>query len=389
MKIGFLLGAGVSLPFAPTTSSLTERLLRGDDVHRHSDGTYFLSKEKYPALDNQESIDRIRSLLDFLKEHADRFFGQRKVRDRRAHYEDLYYSVTQLADAIDDFENPAINELLEKAGRLFIMPPLSRGPAFQSEDLFDETRRYMKGIISHSLTALQPDQDHLRQIVHAAQDRSFSRVEIFTLNHDLLVERTLENAGIQFSNGFVNCSDDLDSWDRASFARSRIKVRLTKLHGSVDWYPMRFSPQGPSVVCIPTNGDPDHARGPNGRFAELLPDRPVMLVGTFNKMMEYTMGIYADLFCAFRTALWSLDSVIVSGYSFSDKGVNASLVEWTRQNRERRLLIIAPHASDYAQTARGAIRHLFSDCGAQIEKKNEKFKDVDWNQIRAWHRIRR
>jgi hypothetical protein len=389
MKIGFLFGAGVSLPDAPTTKELTDILLKGDNVHRLSDGTYRLSKEKNPALDDPESIQRIRSLLEFLRRQADDFFSQRKLHSRTAHYEDLYYSVTQLADAVDDYENPAVGALLVEAEQRFAMPQLPCASGFQSNDLFEETRRYIKGIISHSLISLQPPQGHLRQIVQAAKDECFSRVEIFTLNHDPLIERTLEKEGIPFSNGFVKLNEDLHSWDRESFAESRVKVRLIKLHGSVDWYPMRFSPPDASIVCISTNGDPEHARGPNGRPPHLLPDRPVMLVGTFNKMMEYTMGIYADLFCAFRTALWSLDSLIVSGYSFSDKGVNASLVEWTRQNRERRLLIIAPHASDYAQTARGAIRHLFSDCGAQIEKMNEKFKDADWNQIRAWHRMRR
>ena len=60
-----------------------------------------------------------------------------------------------------------------------------------------------------------------------------------------------------------------------------------------------------------------------GKSTLLLLDRPEMLIGTFDKMLEYTMGIYADLFAGFRAGLRRLDILVISGYSFSDKGVNA------------------------------------------------------------------
>ncbi len=362
-------------------------MLRGEGIRRNSDGSYFLSKAKHPGLGGQDGIQRICCFLAFLESHANHFFGEKKARDR-SNYEDLYYSVTQLADAVDDYENPAISGLLKDAEHCFVRPPLANNAEFQSEHLFDETRRYIKGVVAHSLSGLQPAPNHLRSVVQAAQDQSFSRVEIFTLNHDLLIERTLERAGISFSNGFVSLSDDLRSWDGAAFARSRARVRLIKMHGSVDWYPMRFSRREPSLVCIPTNGDIEHARGPNDEMPGPLPDRPAILIGTFNKMLEYTMGIYADLFCAFRAALGNLDRVVVSGYSFGDKGVNASLVEWTRQSCERKVLIIAPDASNYRHTARGAIRRLFSDCGVQLTPKDSGFEELTWNEVRKWCRAR-
>jgi hypothetical protein len=218
--------------------------------------------------------------------------------------------------------------------------------------------------------------------VQAAEDPFVSRMEIFTLNHDLLIERALEHAGIYFANGFVPVSADLRSWDIESFAKSREKVRLTKLHGSIDWYTRPILDRGPSCVCIATNRDVNHALGPDGSSA-LIYDSEI-LIGTFNKMTEYTMGIYADLFCAFRKALWALDKLVVSGYSFGDKGINASFVEWTRQKGERRTLIVAPHASRYRHEARGAIRKLFADCDVQLTTLDAKFKDVTWERIRAW-----
>jgi len=385
MKIGFLFGAGISVSCGtPTTDRLTDMVLRARDVHRYSDGTYFLSRGSFPGVSDHEDIGRIQCFLAFLKSHADDFFGRRKERVRIANYEDLYYLVTQLADAVDEYENPAVSKLLEDAEGHFVRPLLPVHSSFRSDALFEETRQYIKGIVTHALSAPQPAQNHLRQVVEAAADRTVTKLEIFTLNHDLLVERTLERAGIAFSDGFARLSHDLRCWDRRRFAKSRRKVRLTKLHGSVNWYPLQFLSRGPSRVCIATNGDINHARGPEGRPPRLLHDHPEMLIGTFNKMLEYTMGIYADLFCVFRMALWHLDKLVVSGYAFGDKGINATISEWIRQDCGRRLLIIAPHASRYRHTARGAIRLLFSECGTQITLMNKAFEKASWQQIRSW-----
>jgi hypothetical protein len=162
MNVGFLFGAGVSLPYAPTTEALTDGLLQSSDVRRESDGAYILQRESYPPLDDPEGIKRIRDFLTFLKSHANDFFRQRQASGRNANYEDLYYLVTQLADAVDEYENPAISKLLRVAERRYKMPPLPNNSGFQSEDLFHETRRYIRGIVSHSLSNLQPAQNHLR-----------------------------------------------------------------------------------------------------------------------------------------------------------------------------------------------------------------------------------
>ena len=384
-KLGFLLGAGVSLACrAPSTQELTEVVLRSENVHRYSDGTYFLSANDYPGLADRGGLERIRCFLSFLYSRAEEFFRQRKQRVRVVNYEDLYYLVTQLADAVDEFENPAITHLLHEVERSFTIPRLPPDSTFRSSRLLHETRHYVKGIVAHSLAVLKPTAEHLRPVVQAAKDRTVSRLEIFTLNHDLLIERVLKDAGIRFETGFASVSEDLSCWDRKKFIETRKKVRVGKLHGSVDWYPMRFSKNGPSCVCIATNGDINHARGPNRQEPELLEDRPEMLIGTFNKMLEYTMGIYADLFCAFRAALWALDRLVISGYSFGDKGINASITEWVRQDPERRILIVAPCASRYRRTARGAIRRLFEDCRSQIKMRADKFEEVDWDWIRIW-----
>lgn len=388
MRLGFLFGSGVSLACgAPSTKALTDSVLRGHNVHRHTNGTYIHSTDDHPGLRDREGLERIKGLLAFLYSHANCFFEREKNGNRTPNYEDLYYLVTQLADAADEYENPAISDFLESVKTQFVVPALPQGSGFPSMDLFHETRRYIRGIVSDLLSILQPAQEHIRPLVEAALDPSVSGLEIFTLNHDLLIERTFDSAGVRFSSGFAPVSKDLQCWNCKGFAADTEKVRLSKLHGSVDWYPMRFSDGGPSRVCIAMNGDVEHALDPKGRVSKLLDDRPAVLIGTFNKMLEYSMGIYADLFCAFRTALSKLDRLVISGYSFGDKGINASLTEWTRWNSHRRMLVISPDASKYRETARGAIRRLFNNCEAQITTRDAKFEIVTWLEIARWSGI--
>ena len=200
VKVGFLFGAGVSLSSgAPTTGQLTDIVLQGEDVHRHSSGVYFLSKGSFRHLADQEGLERIRCFLGFLKSHADDFFGSKKNGLRVANYEDLYYLVSQLADAVDEYENPALSDFLRVVHSSFMSSPFLAFLAFDRTPCWTRTRHYIKGIISDVLSVLQPAENHFQPVVQAASDRFVSKLEIFTLNHDLLIENTLQKARISFS----------------------------------------------------------------------------------------------------------------------------------------------------------------------------------------------
>ena len=127
-RIGVLLGAGVSGP--PSTNDLTQIVLDGENVHRYSDGTYFVSQQDHPGIQDADGIDRIRDCLAFLQDHTNRFYAENE--ERVANYEDLYYVVSQLADAQDEFENPAVAHLLREARRRFLDPPLPVGSSIDA-----------------------------------------------------------------------------------------------------------------------------------------------------------------------------------------------------------------------------------------------------------------
>ena len=54
----------------------------------------------------------------------------------------------------------------------------------------------------------------------------------------------------------------------------------------------------------------------------------MLLVGTFNKVSEYSQGIFRELHYRFRRTLHKADQLVVCGYSFGDKGINSEIIEW-------------------------------------------------------------
>lgn len=63
--------------------------------------------------------------------------------------------------------------------------------------------------------------------------RNFDVVDIFSLNHDLLIEKQLENETIPYADGFGEADGDATLFN-SSWNNQTSGVRLFKLHGSVD-----------------------------------------------------------------------------------------------------------------------------------------------------------
>jgi hypothetical protein len=60
-------------------------------------------------------------------------------------------------------------------------------------------------------------------------------LDIFTLNHDLLVEQELADAAIKLADGFGKPGLHYREFDGAWMADGR-KFRILKLHGSLNWF---------------------------------------------------------------------------------------------------------------------------------------------------------
>jgi hypothetical protein len=67
------------------------------------------------------------------------------------------------------------------------------------------------------------------------------------------------------------------------------------------------------------NGDFQHTLSFSGRMQYPLGFLSEMLLRSFNKMLDYSGGIFADLFYAFRESLRASNHLLVSAYGFRDK----------------------------------------------------------------------
>ena len=205
---------------------------------------------------------------------------------------------------------------------------------------------------------------------------------IATLCHDTHVETHLkEKEGIALADGFSEKEKEgVRYWD-GDFS-SNSKTPFLKLHGSVDWFLFRpdcSSPWYDERIGIRRKGGHNHTK--RDAVPRMRPESiPMLLIGTFNKVADYSQGIFLDLHHRFRSTLREADLLVVCGYSFGDKGINTAVIEWYYEKRGRRLLIIHPNRDELVCNARAAIQGHFNGewkDSNSIDFMPSRLEDVD------------
>lgn len=394
-KIAFLLGSGVSIPAEmPSTSNITERVLSGEGVMRHTDGNYYFDTPLYAHMGiPDEYVPRVVIFLNRLKIEIDLYYLYQT--GRIANYEDLYYVASQIKDSESgEYDNPAVQPFIDK-----ILPeiqPLLQGTEngsvheWQLLTLAMEATHYISDVVWHLLYKEPSRTDRLNCLIDACKDDQMSRVDIFTLNHDTVIERCLSQAGVQVNDqvtdGFGKPLNNVRYWEPDLFENESFKVRLLKLHGSVNWFRFRPNSGGWSneSIGIPPDWDIWHTKSPQGQLQWPIDGRPMFLAGTFNKMFQYTSGIYADLYCHFYRSLPHSQRLVVSGYGFGDKGINTRIAEWIYSAPDRRILLIHPEPENLKRSARGAISNKWDEWIDQrtLNILPKRIEDTSWDEIR-------
>ena len=366
MKTAILLGAGSSVPAGfPSTQSLTRLVLSGNGVERVGDGSYRLADGAAPATGIVRPVNCVARRLHA---EAERYFAARG--DRPANYEDVFYLAQQAwDDEHGEMENPAARQfvdqlktdlrpLVESANSKNDDPsePYEQFIPDDFKDLLSETRNYIRDIVSTSLRCEPKCIDHLKIFEEACNCGHI--VGISTLCHDTHVERFFAERDKPFADGFADEEAGVRCWNGDFSSRGRIS--FLKLHGSVDWFLLR--PVGADSffderIGIPLNRDPYYTRTVDGKLQDPVDGRPMLLVGTFNKISDYSQGIFRDLHHEFRSMLRKADQLVVCGYGFGDKGINSEVIDWYYAKRGRRFVVIHPEPRELVSNARGAIRN--------------------------------
>ena len=166
----------------------------------------------------------------------------------------------------------------------------------------------------------------------ASRTATRERTHIFTLNYDRLVEYGCDLLGLRIIDRFVGTLAPVFHSSRLGVdlhynppgIRGEPRylegvVRLTKLHGSVDWR-SAFGPSGRLEVqrsALPFGADEDHPGRPRDLAEQLL------IYPNPAKDVETLEFPYAELFRDFAAAVCQPNSVVVTyGYGFGDDHVN-------------------------------------------------------------------
>lgn len=373
MRIGFLLGAGVSLPAGlPSTGDLTTRVLRVPKYVLHTDGSFVRTRPNLLGDDSWVTkAPLLSTVLTTLRDLCQQYFDAEE-KERTVNYEDLFFAASQLQEHLSqEYENPVVEP--------FARNILNRLRGCKGRDQLREITElacsYITDVVALELSANSMARAPLACLVEAVRDTAFEGCDVFTLNHDVLIERSLAEASVTFVDGFGAADGDVSWWNPELLNRTS-RTYVLKLHGSISW--ARYDGRLAKVL----GPDRDHARTHDGELLG-IPDRAGLLIGTFNKIRDYFRQPYFELFATLRRQMAKITSLLISGYSFGDKGINAVLTEWMYTGDQRRLIVLHADGSRCIARARGAIRNLRQRFdGSRMLVHPSHLCDCSWQTLR-------
>jgi hypothetical protein len=359
------------LPIAPGTRELT------DEVLFHSD-RYFLhsDEEWYRRTDGSDSAPQsvrelhVSELIANLAARVEAYYASRVdargCPDRWCNYEDIGYH----ADAIEN----TLNRNRDDPGLMPLALEVSRDLRCTPEDLLQiahDTVGFVRDVAFRNLAAIKPPRGHLRIVADAAMDADVDRLPIYTLNHDCLLEDAFAIEGVPLFD-FRRIDDAgriLLDLDAAVPEQSR--AILYKPHGSVRW--RRFRPIEPErgsdtwfSEWIGWHHDEHGARHDDGTRWRSI-GGPLILVGRFNKELDYVDDPYWSTFRALAQSLSSLQRLVISGYGFADRAINTLLINWiyAKPQGERSLVVMHNDEGVLLGSARGSIANKWDQWRSQ------------------------
>lgn len=151
-------------------------------------------------------------------------------------------------------------------------------------------------------------------------DRSFP-VELFTTNHDLLLEQALEEQNVPFFDGFSGAR--LPFFDIHSVEGNELPsywARLWKLHGSVNW---KAITGGVCRVSKDVGGSPELIYPSKLKYDQ---SRKMPFLAMSDRLTNFLLKPHAVLF--------------VCGYSFGDEHINDTIINALKVNQSANVVAL-------------------------------------------------
>lgn len=379
----------------PSVETITNDVLcRGKEIVYNPDGGFYcfqdmVRKDRY--IPDFGYVRRIVEFLERLEKEINAYYtigGEAEILIRKANYEDLYFLASQIHDAkVWEYDNPAIPALIEK-----ITPDIQEAlSGIQDQDkqetswsidhIADEAMKFIRNILWCSLYKHDDsiDLSYLNLFADAAADINLQSIDLFTLNNDTVLEKFLQSLGVEYFDGFAQDAEGKYRWGTMSFfQKTRTRIRLLKLHGSMNWYVDQHFGKGSKSI--------ERVEGASLPFIwRDIPEKaePIFLAGTLNKMLDYTTEVFALLQSEWFRSLYQSDVLIVCGYGFNDKGINTRIVEWFNYSEQKILIVIDP-CEDIIQKARPALGGLLARAKTEprIQVIQKPLQGTSWREIR-------
>jgi len=319
---------------------ITEQMLR-DEWHRHTDSSYRFGRADsyvYNASPVQEFLRR-------LKFFAEDYYRLRK--DWTVTYEDIYYLAEQLYnEESGNMDNPAIEPFRrEFVGRVHDLFVDTQRDEYQNlNEISNDAMVFIKCAVSHYLST-KSKPIGFDFIIELLRSNNFGTINIFTLNHDIILEKALNEGKVEYCDGFDKLINNVRWFEPALYDQNALP-HIFKLHGSINWMNLQtFNFKG---IGIPNCKDNEDLRTQSGEILSHLPSIPIILSGTYNKENRYYYDIIAEMHWRFFQALRysSTSLIIIAGYGWSDRSINGRLREWILSRQENQFLLIHQHPEE-------------------------------------------
>ncbi|MCL4377473.1 MAG: SIR2 family protein [Actinobacteria bacterium] len=328
----FLIGSGLSCAAGlPSVDKLTDEIFDMENVFKHSDNHFYKNKSK-PSIDHfpeyYEYNEVIEKILKITSCEIEKYYGN----NYKANYEEIYYLVKQIEDKFE-YDNPAMLAFIEKVN--VEIKSLLKGYVNFNESIRNSVK-YIEDTIWHILAQKFENSIVLNFILEKISEVNFV---IFSLNYDYLIEQILQEYKIEFINGFKTLNERIKIWDDNLFDQ-KSRIKLYKLHGSVSWVRYIidnfkgyfYADIGLNDIYLLKDNKGDYLRPPA--------EGPRFLIGSVNKILEYSRELFSELFYRFHCVLKNTNLLIVIGYGFKDKGINSKIIEYMYYNFNNKIIIV-------------------------------------------------
>ena len=347
MKNDILLFLGSGTSYAsklPTVTEVTDSIFE-DQWFDNTAATFSRGIHPSEFFQNMNIVPKLKEFLKIIRQHADVYLTER--RSVCSNYEDLFYICRQISDNEKyEIDNPAICPYIKKikAETIHLCGPLGIGKKeIDLDSLASESMIYINCVVHN---ALYTDEEPKGLNLILELKKIARKFDIATLNHDLLIERILKINKVKYIDGFGKLKGDVRWFEPKLYEKKQKRTHLYKLHGSIDWFGFREAPENSTdgkvidKYGLAIKRDENHCKNEKGKYLTPLNRTPIFLTGTYNKLMDYNYGIIQDIHNKFNLNIYKHDLIVMSGYGWNDKGINALLFKWLYSSGNRRIYLL-------------------------------------------------